>query len=145
MKAVSRLGLHTQSTQLPITGTQETAVASSNEKVTVELQMDNQQSISFTFYVVQQVIRNLPIIAPAMSLKTEFKDLPLADPQFFIPSEVDALFGVQVWIKIVKPRIIRTNDGSGIAQLTRMGYVVFQNPNAKKGGITTGSSPNQYS
>lgn len=95
--------------------------------------MDKQQNIPFTFYVVQRVITDLPVIAPAMNIKAEFNHLPLADPDFFIPSEVDALFGVQVWIKIVQPTIIKASDESGIAQQTRMGFVIFQNPSKTKG------------
>lgn len=127
-KAVKRLGLQQISTNQPFTGTLETSVAPATKKVTVQIKLDRSKSISCTFYVVQQVICHLPMVTPSGGTRREFKPLKLADPEYLVPAEVDALFGAQIWLQIVLPQIIKTKDEQAIAQHTRLGYVILQSP-----------------
>lgn len=131
-------------TSLALTGTQETTVASSTAKVALTIKIGHNQCLAFTFYIVDKVICNLPIITPKGGFKTEVDKSKLADSTWATPGKIDALFGVQIWIKIVEPRIIKSLDGTSIAQSTQLGYVIFQNPphHSKKAMIcTTRSGP----
>lgn len=127
-RAVQRLGLKTSPAHLPLTGTQETIMTSSTAKVTLHIQLCSNQVIHSTFHVVKRVICDLPVIKPDTGRPSEFKDLQLADPHYLIPSEVDALFGLPIWIRIVSPKLVKSADGNAIAQQTKLGYVVFQSP-----------------
>lgn len=60
-----------------------------------------------------------------MSKYKEFKELILADPGYGIPGEIDALFGLRVWMKIVLPNVIKTNDNLAAAQNTSL-WVIYQ-------------------
>lgn len=103
-QAVKRLGLKTHPTWLPITATQETATSGSTELTNLHIRISQTKTIKCTFFVVGKVICDLPIIPPAGRIKPEFNQLQLADPDYPTPAEVDALFGVQVWIRIVESK-----------------------------------------
>lgn len=51
----------------------------------------------------------------------------LADEDYDKPGKVQVLLGVSSWIGIIKPGILRTNDGSSIAHETKLGYVILEN------------------
>lgn len=54
------------------------------------------------------------------------KNLPLADPNFGTPGEMDALFGINLWIKIISNGVIKSTDGTVAAQRTSYGRVIYK-------------------
>lgn len=127
-KAVIRLGLKTKRAALSLTGPQETTMESATESVQLSIKTINNQIISFTFYVVPKVICDLPVISPKNGPHNEFNAIKLADPGYLTPSPIDALFGLRVWIQILEAHIIRSKDRTAVAQSTKLGYVIFQEP-----------------
>ncbi|XP_065095156.1 uncharacterized protein LOC135717134 [Ochlerotatus camptorhynchus] len=51
-------------------------------------------------------------------------NLPLADPEFHIPGEIDLLIGIQLFFKLLLPGQVKMADELPILQETRLGWVV---------------------
>lgn len=122
------MGIPSKPANLPLVGTSETPVKGASEKVVLSIKTRDNNCLTFTFYVVAKVICNLPLITPQGGIPKEFHTLPLADQEYAIPSKIDALLGLPIWIRIVEPTIIRSHSNNAVAQKTKVGYVIFQAP-----------------
>lgn len=129
-ETIQRLRIATSTTFLPLTGPQETKMPSATQCATITIKLNHGKVLKCTFYIVQKIICNLPIIPPREGIKTEFQHLKLADPTWDKPGPIDMLLGLGIWIKIVESKLIKSRDESAVAQLTKLGYILFQAPSS---------------
>lgn len=130
LKATKRLGLSILRAQANMLGV-ETATSQSSGYVCVSLKLpNNEQPYIEKFYVVKQVTRHLPFENFNLTKYSEFRNLTLADPNFGTPAEIDALFGINFWIKILCGGVIKSRDGMVAAQQTLFGWVIYKKENA---------------
>lgn len=126
IKAIKKLGLAPENISMKMVGAQDTVLGEARGRVVLQIAIpQSNKSIRSTFYIVPRITKNLPLFQIDQN-KPEFKALQLADPHYGIPNEVEALFGMRVWIQILLPNVIRTSDHAAIAQSTKLGYVVMQ-------------------
>lgn len=96
-------------------------------KVTLQINFRNSESsCKATFYVVPCVTKQLPERKIDLKGYKQFTSLPLADPNFHVTGDIEALFGINIWIKIVQSNIIRSGDDLVLAQDTKLGYIIVQ-------------------
>lgn len=55
---------------------------------------------------------------------THLQQLNLADPEYFVPSDIDLLLGGDVWDDIVLTGLYRSRKGSPVATNTRLGWIL---------------------
>lgn len=124
--AVKKLGLVAERFRLSMTGAQDSPLGDAVGRVILSIQLPKStETIQTTMYIVDRISRQLPFYKISRS-QPEFNELELADPSYRIPGEIDALFGVRVWLKIVEGGIIRSQDESAVAQQTKLGWVIYQ-------------------
>lgn len=125
-KTVNRLGLGIKKVSLNLIGAQETRVGEVTGKVILSLRIPNSNHLLHSnFYVVPKISKPLPEreLKPIHNLAR----LRLADPHYEKPGEIEALFGIDIWLRILLPDVIyNSNQSRVIAQQTRLGFVVFQ-------------------
>lgn len=99
-------------------------LGSSMGEVTLTIKLEDDRCMVGKFYVVKAITNYSP-----NSQSKIWKSLTdrLADPNYNQPGRIHVLLGVSSWIQIIKPGIFRSQDGTSIAQETRLGYVVFEN------------------
>lgn len=105
-------------------GTQGLAVEPATEKTYIQLPINKLSSKPFLFYVVTHIIADQPFTHQKPIRK--FESLQLADSAYHQSSAIDAIFGIDIWIKIILPQIIY--DADAIAQSSKLGYIVFRHP-----------------
>lgn len=126
LKATKRLGLPILRAQANLLGV-ETAVSQSTGYVWISLKIPGkEQPCTEKFYVVKQVTRHLPFENFNLKKYGEFNKLTLADPNFGTPGEIDALFGINLWIKILCGGVIKSKNGMVAAQQTLFGWVIYK-------------------
>lgn len=109
----------------------EAATSQSNGYVLIPLKFpSNNQPHIEKFYVVNQVTRHLPFENFNLRQYDEFHGLTLADPKFGTPDEIDALFGINLWINILCAGVIKSKDGLVAAQQTSLGWVIYKQENS---------------
>lgn len=125
-KAVKRLGLAIQRGHANMLGV-ETTTSQSNGYVLLPLQIPGIEEPHIEiFFVVSKVTRHLPFEHFNLEQYDEFRNLPLADPNFGTPGEIDALFGMPIWITILCAGVIKSKDGMIAAQQTLLGWVIYK-------------------
>lgn len=82
--------------------------------------------LTSSFHVGKKIAASLPLFKINMNQYREFSTLPLADPKWGIPSEIDALFGVQVLMRILTNKLIKSHDDYAMAQSARLGWNIYQ-------------------
>lgn len=124
--AVRKLGLKSTHSFLSMEGV--TAVEhKSNSKVILQIDFPNlKESCRATFHIVPRITRRLPNKKLCKEQFYEFSNLQLADPNFNIPGDIEALFGLGIWIKIVQPQIVVSENQLMLAHETKLGYVMLQ-------------------
>lgn len=50
----------------------------------------------------------------------------LAEPKYYQPAEIDAIFGVDVWLQILAPNLVKDNHELALEQETKLGYLILQ-------------------
>ena len=108
-------------------GVQNTALAQPIGCVILSIKIPNSNKILRSkFYVVKQISGYLPTHKVNIDQYNELTNLQLADPNFGIPSSVDALLGINLWVKIVCDGLIKTHDELVAAQKTIFGWIIYQ-------------------
>lgn len=131
LRAVKRLGLSIQRGHANMLGVENTT-SQSNGYVLLPLEIPSIEQPHFEiFFVVNDVTRNLPFEQFNLGQYDEFSNLPLADPNFGKPGEIDALFGMNLWITILCPGVIKSKDGTIAAQQTLLGWVIYKREQSK--------------
>lgn len=129
IRASKRLGLTILRANANLIGV-ETTSSQSTGYVLVSIKIpEKEQPHTEKFYVVKQITRHLPFETFNLGQHNEFKKLTMADPNFGTPGEIDALFGINLWIKILCSGVIKSNDGMVAAQQTLFGWVIYSQEN----------------
>lgn len=123
--AVARLRLEVKRVKASLIGV-ETSASESKGCVRVTIHVPGAEVMEEKFYVVNRVTRNLPFEPISLSNYDELNRLDLADPNFGTPSEVDALFGINIWVKILKNGVLKSADGLFAAQNTSLGWIIYK-------------------
>lgn len=89
------------------------------EEIWLKIQLPNKK-----FMFVKKIINYNP-----RETNNEWSNLKgmLADENFNKSGKINALLGVSIWIKIIEPEILRSDDKLAIAHKTKLGYVIFKN------------------
>lgn len=124
-RAVSRLKLQIKKLNVHLLGV-ELLSSDSNGCVRVTIFIPGHEAIEEKFYVVNKVTRRLPIEPVTINKYSELRDLKFADPNFGSPAEIDALFGINIWVRILKEGVIKTADKMFAAQQTLLGWVLYK-------------------
>lgn len=124
-RAVRRLKLKPEPVSISLLGASQSPLGESTGQVTLRVEIpESSDFIEATLYVVSRITEHLPRRSvpqhPALS------SLKLADPTYNISGEIDALFGVRVWLQILEHGLIKTHDKLAMAQQTKLGWVIFQ-------------------
>ncbi|XP_018395526.1 PREDICTED: uncharacterized protein LOC108774017 [Cyphomyrmex costatus] len=94
----------------------------------VHFQLKPHFESSFECTVPAHVLPRLTTSLPSASSKQEsllhFKDLMVADPEWFQSRQIDLLLGAEVYCQILQEGIIKGPIGSPMAQLTELGWII---------------------
>lgn len=106
---------------------QNTLLKTSTGFAIIHLKIPNsKETLEFKFIVVDEISRLLPTQKiDLLTNNPEFIQLPLADPNYGLPTHIDALFVMNIWIKILSNGLIKTADGNSAAQKTLFGWVLY--------------------
>ena len=120
--SVHRLGLKISKSSIKLIGAQDIKIGQVAGKVMLAMGIPNSDSILHClFYVVPRISRPLP--ETKIQQDKYLQRLQLADPNYGMPSEIDALFGIDIWLRILLPNIIYNivqSAGSTFARKQRM-------------------------
>lgn len=126
-RATRKLGLTPDKFSITVQGMKDTPIERTMGRVALQLHLtDNDEIFTTIFHVVSEISRNMPEFIVDMAQYQEFKNLPLADPQYGIPNEIEALFGIQVIVKILNDELIKSQNQAAMAQSTRLGWIIYQ-------------------
>lgn len=90
------------------------------------IRIPKNQALQAKFYVVDQISRHLPVDELSIDEYTEFANLKLADPTYGKTAQIDALFGINIWVKILGEGVKKSPDGLVAAQNTSFGWVIYR-------------------
>lgn len=124
---VQRLRLAKKPLKLTLNGIGGPSSTTTKGKVTLTInsRIDKNFSANANFLIVKRITSNLPTSIINKAKWSHLNNLELADPEFHIPSPVDALLGVTFMSRIIKKNIVKGNESTPIAQSTIMGWIVF--------------------
>ncbi|XP_044005614.1 uncharacterized protein LOC122850549 [Aphidius gifuensis] len=80
--------------------------------------------------VMPKLIGLLPSVAIPKQLRDSWahiKHLQLADPEFYVPAPIDAIFGADVYSTVLKDGVKKGPEGQPTAQSTELGWVLSGN------------------
>lgn len=126
-EAIKRLNIQTKSTHFKLLGPQNTSIGTSNDFAIVEFKIPKcTRTLKFQFLVVKEISHALPNQKiDLIRDNPELSVLKRVDPNYNIPGRIDALFGIGIWIKIIKNGLIKSNDETAAAQNTVLGWVLY--------------------
>lgn len=125
--AAKRLNLNIEKVIVHLRGAQGTLLERPLGRVKIGIRQSKPTKIiEAVFYVVRRITCPLPTDPVDLNKYGEFSNLPLADPQYGSPGEIDALFGLGIWIKILDNGIVRSSDSLAVAQKSTLGWVIYQ-------------------
>ncbi|KMQ83089.1 hypothetical protein RF55_20955, partial [Lasius niger] len=75
-------------------------------------------------FVIQKIIGELPHTNLSSSLKNQFLDLALADPQFFKTGPIDILLGVNIALQMLKGEMLNFGDNHPFAVRSELGWII---------------------
>lgn len=124
LSAVERINGKPQFKQTNFCGVGGKSVGISLGEIWLKIRLINGKIINNKFYVVKKITNYNP-----KEPKNEWIKLQgyLADENFSKSGKINALLGVSIWIQIIEPEILRSEDKLSIAQKTKLGYVIFEN------------------
>ncbi|XP_011502776.1 PREDICTED: uncharacterized protein LOC105366145 [Ceratosolen solmsi marchali] len=69
-------------------------------------------------HILKSLTNVIPSSVPAVHDWQHLKDIPLADPQYFVPRAVDIILGADMYLKIIKPQVITDSPNVLMAELS---------------------------
>lgn len=125
--SVKRLRLRIDRDRIQLMGIQNTNLNQPIGSVQLIIKIPSSNELFIAkFYVVKNVSCPLPQDKISMTKYDQFSNLELADPGYGIPGVIDALFGINIWIRILKTGVVKSPDGLAAAQQTALGWVIYQ-------------------
>lgn len=82
-------------------------------------------SVESTLAIVPSITSDLPIYPLKIKDLVYLKTLPLADPHYATPGQIDMLLAGDVYGKIIQSGLCKGNIGEPIAQCTLLGWILF--------------------
>lgn len=123
-KCVKKRGLKKETRKVQILGITGDLMSNGMVNLQISPWFDEERKVSLsrTFMVAKSV----PALRERSISKdvAEFKELLMADPQYYKSRNLDVLLGVEIWAKIVQPSIRRSLSGL-CAQETLFGYAIY--------------------
>ncbi|XP_061724899.1 uncharacterized protein LOC133530860 [Cydia pomonella] len=106
----------------------------------VDLQISSRYTPDFTLkvnaYVINSFNDNMPAKKINCNILPQLDNIKLADPTFNTPSEIDILFGADVFGKIIDCGLKR-GQGNIIAQCTLLGWILTDDINTNSANLQT--------
>lgn len=128
MDCLQRLQLKAQASRTLIAGIGDTiSLQGMGHIVAALLHRDNDDSHpEVRFTVVSRVTSRLPSTILENYFAKEIRTEDLADPQYWLPAEVDVLIGAGLWASIVQSGVMHKTDSNNVllAQNTQFGWVI---------------------
>ncbi|XP_044249578.1 uncharacterized protein [Drosophila takahashii] len=123
---VQKLGLTRQKAYIKVNGLANARVteASSSVRLCFGSRFEPQARYSVTAYVLPKVSKRMPNRRLSVEKWSQFEQLCLADPNYFVPQGVDILLGSDIYDELMLSEIHRGPDGWPIAQSTRLGFII---------------------
>lgn len=124
--AVQQLGGGIASNRTSFTGIGGHTLGYSLGTIDLEIICKKGNHMSFNFHVVKNITNYSPERSGG---KWSFLKESLADRNFDQPGTISALLGVNVWIQIIEPEVLKSRDKKGIAHKTKLGFVIMESSN----------------
>lgn len=133
LSSVQRLQLKMKKSHVQLYGADKTPLVQSLGLVKFNIHSiyNPSKMIQAEFYVVKSITTFLPIFENTRKYD-EFSQLQLADPNYGSPAEIDALFGIGLWVMAIGERVKKSKDGLAAAQQTCFGWVIFMKGNEEQ-------------
>ncbi|XP_044765396.1 uncharacterized protein LOC123321726 [Coccinella septempunctata] len=111
--AASRLGLRPENVFFEVTGLNSSKSCTSKGLVAITIRPVGQETpiLHTNAFVITQITEKLPNSTIPAVITNEFKNLKLADPSFNRPGNIDILFGVDMFAKILLGTHISGSNG----------------------------------
>ncbi|XP_066153587.1 uncharacterized protein [Euwallacea fornicatus] len=127
-RLVAALGLKPQAKKLNITGiSQHATISHASVHITIHSRVNRGSQASVTCSILQAITSPLPQI----QIDPEKLNIPrdvfeqLADPEFFLPSEIDLLIGADVYFTLMSQEFIKPQSRNKPAFVnTQLGWIV---------------------
>lgn len=81
-------------------------------------------NVETTVAIIPNITSNLPLFPLQSSSWAHIQSLPLADPQYAMPGQIDLLLAGDVYGKILHSGLCRGQNGEPIAQNTSLGWIL---------------------
>ncbi|CAK9814704.1 hypothetical protein ANTQUA_LOCUS8181, partial [Anthophora quadrimaculata] len=118
------LSLPQQDTNIPVIGINHSSSRIKNTvRATVKSRINN-FTFDLTFFILPHITEILPSRPISKAQLNIPSNIPLADPGFNIPSEIDALIGVELFFKLLCVGQIAIADGAITLQKTKIGWIL---------------------
>ncbi|XP_055714212.1 uncharacterized protein LOC129808458 [Phlebotomus papatasi] len=124
---VQRLGIERRQAKIAIKGAAEATVGYTRGLVSIQLTSihDPTEHLAVEAYILSHLTSQMPSaeIVQAECWK-QFQTLQLADPQYHTPGSIDIILGAEYAMAINLPQILKSENGSPVAQLTIFGWIL---------------------
>ena len=92
--------------------------------LTFSSQFNDESTYQARVTILDKIAGQLPSEFIKIKLPAAWKKLSLADPNFYKPGSIDALFGADVLSEIIEEGLLRMTDHKIIAQKTTLGWIM---------------------
>lgn len=125
---VKKLGLTTEKLTLPVIGiNQQTSHITSKTQTEIKSRI-NKFNTQLTFLILPKITENLPMQPITRAPLRIPANIPLADPSFHIPSDIDALLGAEIFLKLLCVGQISLANDTLTLQKTKLGWILAGKP-----------------
>lgn len=119
-----RLKIDMENVNIPISGVNN-AETQVKYKICAKISSRvNSFNASLDFLVVPTITTNLPLVKVDIRSWTIPASLPLADPSFHVPEEVQMIIGAELFFELLKGGRMKLADGSPMLVETHLGWIV---------------------
>ncbi|XP_057333711.1 uncharacterized protein LOC130672924 [Microplitis mediator] len=123
--AAQFLNLELKSVNIAVSGLDDLSTTIKHSTTAVIKSRHNKYQKTVEFLVIPRINTTMPSIPINPALLEIPKNIPLADPEFFRPSTVDALIGVKLFYKLLSVgQIALKNHPNAVLQKTQLGWIV---------------------
>lgn len=124
LSAIEKINQKMQTTSTNFSGIGGRELGTSLGEVWLKIKIKQREHIVAKFYVVRKITSYCP------GENTDYWNVlrgQLADENYNKCGKIHALLGAGVWIKIIKPGVIKTQNELAVAHQTKLGYVILEN------------------